>query len=137
MFQLQLRYTGIEFGKNFLRIAALRKTRMGWTVSSLKEIATKANTHQLLKDDLVISAIHTRDVLMRNCEIPLKKQKDIFATLDFHVEPLLPYSLEKAVVQAKIAEQQDNSSFLNVFSVRKDHLAHHLDTLKNFSVDAE
>src|SRR5271156_6447391 len=102
MFQLQPRYIGVEIGKSSFRFAAVHKTRGRWAISSLKEMSSEENVqlfYSQFKDDALVSALNTRDVLMRPCEIQLKKKKDIFAALDFHVEPLLPYPLDKSIIQ--------------------------------------
>ena len=140
MFISESQYIGFDTGKSFLRIAKVCKTRQGWDVSFLKEIASSENAHLLdkhLKEGVSVSCIQTREVLSRSCEIPLKKIKDIFAALDFHVEPLLPYPIDKAVIQAQITGQQDRSTSLIIHSVRKDHLQQHLDHLKENSIEPE
>jgi type IV pilus assembly protein PilM len=141
MFNLQNRFLGVDIRKASLRFAAVRKKGRQWMITSLKEIA--GETHHLplfaqrFKDEILISALPTREVLMRPCDIPLKKPKDIFAALNFHVEPLLPYPLEKAVIQAQVAAPLENATLLNIFSIRKDHLASHLELLKGLRLEPE
>jgi type IV pilus assembly protein PilM len=140
MFQLQPTYIGLEIGKSSIRLAVLRKIGNRWSLSLLKEISKEENIHLFydqFKEGLLISALQTRDVLMRPCEIPLKKTKDIFAALDFHVEPLLPYPLDKAIIQAQIASRQTQATLLNVFAIRKDHLSLHLEALKHHRFEPE
>ena len=140
MFLSQQLYIGVEVGKSALRFAALRKSRKGWAVSSLKEISGEESTklfYSQFKDGVLISAMNTRDVLMRSCEIPLKKAKDVFSALDFHVEPLLPYPAEQAIVQAQIVTQHENSTLLTIFAIRKVHLTQHLESLKNYNLEPE
>lgn len=131
---------GVEAGKTALRFASLRKTRNEWMVLSLKEIVGQEGIdlfYAKLKDPILVSALSTRDTLMRPCEIPLKKSKDIFAALDFHIEPLLPYAIDKAVTQAQIVSHQENSTSLNVFAIRKDRLSQHLEQLKTYRLEPE
>ncbi len=139
MFQLQPRFIGVDTNKKTIRFASLVRGGKGWTVSLLKEMTAVDAPHQFshLKDEILVSALNTRDVLLRPCEIALKKQKDIKAALEFHVEPLLPYSLDKAIIQPKIVSQQQNSSQLNIFSVRKDHMSYHLEDLKSLHLEPE
>lgn len=136
----QSRTIGVDAGKSSLRFAALRKAAKGWSVVSLKEISGEENIelfYAQFKEDVLVSAIQTRDLLVRPCEIELKKPKDVFAALDFHVEPLLPYPLDQAVIQGQIINTQEKTTFVNVFALRKDHLAHHLDGLKNYHLEPE
>jgi len=140
MFDLHNRILGVDLGKTSLRFAALRKKGKRWTVTALKEVVGEENVplfYQRFKEEVLVTALPIRDILMRPCEIPLKKTKDIFAALDFHVEPLLPYSLDKAIVQAQIAGPLENGTLLNVFALRKDHLQQHLESLKNAHLEPE
>ncbi len=140
MFISDSQYIGFDTGKGFLRIAKVCKTRQGWDVPLLKELSSDDNVNLLykhLKEGVSVSVVQTRDILFRCCEIPLKKPKDIFAALDFHVEPLLPYPVDKAIIQAQITAQQDRSTSLTIHAVRKDHLQHHLDYLKKNSIEPE
>ena len=140
MFISESPYIGFDTGKSFLRIAKVCKTRYGWEVPLLKEITSEDSVKLLykhLKEGVSVSAAQTRDVLFRSCEIPLKKPKDIFAALDFHVEPLLPYPVDKAIIQAQITGHHDRSTSLSIHAMRKDHLQHHLDYLKKNSIEPE
>lgn len=133
-------YIGIDLQSSSLRIAKLAKKGRGWEILSLNEISTKEQIHlfhKQLKGAYVVSTLNARDLLLRLCEIPLKKEKDLLATLDFHVEPLLPYPPENAIIQYQINEQVGNSSFLSIFAVRKDRIAHHLEQLKQWDIDPE
>lgn len=82
---------------------------------------------QLFEKSLVISALATQEVLIRQLEIKLKKDKDIQEVLLFQSEPLLPYPIDNAVVDyAKIGTTEDGT-LLTIFAARKDHLQYHLD----------
>jgi len=140
MFISESQYIGFDIGKSNLRFVKLRKTRGGWDVSFLKEISSQDPAKLLdkyLKDCATISAVQTRETLFRTCDIPLKKTKDIFSALHFHIEPLLPYPLDKATIQAEIASQQDHGTSLMVFAVRKDHLQYHLELCKKNGCNPE
>lgn len=140
MFLLQPHYIGFEIGKSSLRIVQIRKTRKGWEPLLLKEMGADLTVNPLykkIKESFSISALDARDVLVRPCEIPLTKPKDIFAALDFHVEPLLPYPIDKAIIQAQINEKLASSTSLTVSAVRKDHLALHLEYLKKYRIEPD
>lgn len=138
MFQFQPRTLGIELQASCVRVAALLEKRSGWSVT-LKELSREESRAYLSRynDAILVSALSTREMLMRPCEIALLKPKDIFAALNFHAEPLLPYPIENAVVQAQIVAKQESSSLLNLFSVRKDHLTGHLESLKAIGLEPE
>ena len=131
---------GIEMSGSLLRAAKMRKKRGEWEVLSLHEISSGDYTNLLqrqFKDGLIVSTLNSRDLLVRPCEIPLKKSKDLLAALDFHVEPLLPYPAEKGIIQIQINEQLGNSTSLSIFAIRKDHLAHHIERLKKLHLEPE
>lgn len=140
MFQLQPASIGVDIGKSSLRFAALRKTQKGWKVEALKEISSEEDPLPFCaqyKKNILISAVSTRDVLIRPCEIELKKKKDVITALEFHVEPLLPYPLEKAIVQSQIMGLRENTTLLSVCAMRQDHLASHLEVLKLHGLEPE
>jgi type IV pilus assembly protein PilM len=132
-------YFGVDAGKNFLRLAKLKKIGKHWDVILLKEIFEK-DVNPLYKDikkGVLASAISGRDVLVRACEIQLKKPKVIFDALAFHVEPLLPYPADEAILQAQIVGQHENGTSLTVFALRKDHLSLHLESLKKRELEPD
>lgn len=140
MFQLQPASIGVDIGKSLLRFAALRRTQKGWKVEVLKEISNEEDPLPFCNQynkNILVSAVNTRDVLIRLCEIELKKKKDVLTALEFHVEPLLPYSLDKALVQPQIIGVKETATLLSVCAIRKDHLALHLETLKFHGLEPE
>jgi type IV pilus assembly protein PilM len=140
MFTSPSHYIGFDVARNCLRIAKLRKTRQGWDILLIKEILNKDQVRLFdkhLSQGISISAVQTRDVLCRHLDLPLKKPKDVFAALNFHIEPLMPYPLDKAIIQSQITSQQDHSTSLAAFAVRKDHLEQHLNELKTYGIEAE
>ncbi len=140
MFISDSHYVGFDVTKSGLRIAKLRKKRNGWDIPFIKEVSAQDNVKLLYKqlgEGLTLSAIETKDLLLRSCEIPLKKPKDVFAALNFHVEPLLPYPLDKAIIQAEIAGQQEQGTTVTLFAVRKDHLERHLNAFEQYQIEPE
>jgi type IV pilus assembly protein PilM len=129
MFPFQTQTLGIEVRKNSLRLALLKKTGSKWSLVAFKEVEGSSFSIGQYKEAITVSAIPTRDILMRPCEIQLKKKKHIKAALSFHVEPLLPYPLEKAIIQSQILETKDTTTQLNVFAARKDHIGQWLERL--------
>jgi len=92
---------------------------------------------ELSEKNLVVSAVNTQEVLVRPLELKLKKEKDIEATLNFQVEPLLPYPVENAVTDKILLSKDKEGSKLTVFCIRKDHLTQHLETWDLFGIIPE
>ncbi|MFZ0564756.1 MAG: hypothetical protein WAM28_00970 [Chlamydiales bacterium] len=137
LFRKQIHYIGIEFSVSLIRIAVLSRTRKGWKVVQLKELPKQKPVEILSQEGIVISALPSRETLVRSCSIPLKKEKDILSALDFQVEPLLPYPSEKAIVQAEPIEKRGDKTILTIFAARKDHLHSHLEALYQHGVEPE
>lgn len=94
-------------------------------------ISALSNTH------LVITAADTTDVLVRPLDTLLTKNKDIDASLDFQVEPILPYPLDQAVLDKILLSKDKEGSKLSVFILRKDHLLSHLTKWKTLGIESE
>lgn len=86
---------------------------------------------------LIVSAADTQDILVRPLDLKLKKEKDIEDTLAFHVEPLLPYPVENAVIDKVTVSKDNDGSKLTVFSIRKDHLTQHIDRWTGLEINPE
>ncbi len=133
-------YVGIEKTSTSLRLATLLKKSQGWEIAHLREIALEENVNPLDKlprDAIITTGLSSREVLVRSIEIPLKREKDIQAALAFQVEPLLPYPLEKCILQKTILETQAQGTRLTVFSAKKEAIQHHLELWKTLSIDAD
>lgn len=126
-------YIGIEADGSSFKAAVLRKNRTGWEVAKVKEFPRQENVNPLdmfPKESLVVTAITSQEVLVRSCEMVLKKERDVMSALDFHVEPLLPYPSERAVIQAQIIKKHEKGTSLTTFAVRKDHIQAHLERMR-------
>jgi type IV pilus assembly protein PilM len=86
---------------------------------------------------LTISALPTQDVLVRQMEIKLKKDKDIQEVLPFQSEPLLPYPAENAIIDSIKLKPTEEGTLLTVLAVRKDHLQSHLDKWTQLQIEPE
>lgn len=86
---------------------------------------------------LVVTAIPTSEILVRNLEIQLTKERDIDAVLDFQVEPLLPYPIDDSVVDRVTLEKRKESTLLTVLAVRTDHLTQHLKQWHSLDIEPE
>lgn len=133
-------YVGIEKTSNGLRMATLIKRSKGWEIAYLREITWEdiVNPLDKLPSDAIIScALSSRDVLVRTLELPLKKEKDIVAALPFQVEPLLPYPIEKCILQKSTLEVTSTGTLLTLFSTKKEALNQHLSQWKSLSIDPD
>lgn len=136
-FPTQPLFVGIEISPSFIRVAALRRKKKGWIIEQLKEFSPPETLSSLPPEALIATAFPSREVLVRSLYIQLKQNKDIEAALAFQVEPLLPYPPDAGIVEHLIVSKGESGTLLTVLAVRKDHLQHHLDSLKPLSIDPE
>jgi type IV pilus assembly protein PilM len=92
--------------------------------------------HALVKS-LVVTTLHTHEVLVRQLEVKLKRENDIDAVLNFQAEPLLPYPAEQALVDRIRIGDTPDGTLLTVFAARKDHLQQHLNLAHQFEIEPE
>lgn len=129
-------YSGIEINKKELRVANMLKTRKGWELVSLKTYNENDPVNQL-DIGTTVSALSSREILVRSLELPVKKTKDFKAAVSFRLEPLLPYKLDRASVQTELTEKKSNTSVLTAFVCRNDHIQKHLDVLQKRELVSE
>lgn len=86
---------------------------------------------------LVVTPLITSEVMTRDLEIKLKKEKDVDAVLAFQAEPLLPYSVEEGVVDSIKIGKTEDGWLLTMLAARKDHIARHLERWHHFQVEPE
>lgn len=92
---------------------------------------------QFSEKDLVVSTLNANEVLVRQLEIKLKKERDIDAVLTFQAEPILPYPVENAIVDRIKVEDTADGTLLTVLAVRKDHMKHHIEQWPPFQLEPE
>lgn len=97
----------------------------------------KQQLQALVDQQLVVTAVETKDVLVRPLELTLTKLKDIDKALAFQIEPILPYPIDQAVVDRVILSRSKEASRLSVLILRKDHLLEHLKTWGKLKIDSE
>lgn len=90
-----------------------------------------------LNKDLVISGLNADTVLIRSFESKLKKERDIDSTLQFQVEPLLPFPIEEALIDRVIVSPLEDGTDLTLFIVKKESLQDHLDQWHELKIDPE
>lgn len=90
-----------------------------------------------LQKALIITTLKTPEVLIRQLEIKLKKNKDIEEVLLFQTEPLLPYPVDNAVLDyIKIAATEEGT-LLTVVVARKDYLQQHIEQWAKLQIEPE
>lgn len=122
-------YAGIDTGQEATHAAYLRKGRKGWELVALKTFSFNDDVKPLDKE-IIVSALPSRDTLVRTCELQIKREKDLPATLNFQIEPLLPYPVENAIVEAQLIEKKAKGMLLTAFAVRHNHIQVHLNQME-------
>lgn len=92
---------------------------------------------QLIKGELVISALASQKTLVRPLFVKLKKKSDIDAVIDFQAEPLFPFEPGEALVDWMELRKEEEGSELTVFGVKKEDVASHLESCSRYRVDPE
>lgn len=91
----------------------------------------------LVKNNLTVTTLPANEVLVRQLEVKLKKEKDVDAVLLFQAEPLLPYPIENAVVDRIKLAQTNEGTLLTILAARKDHLAQHIEQWRAWQIEPE
>lgn len=137
-FQSSSVYVGLEVLTSSIRIAHIQKKGKKWKILNLQEIPrSSALVDALPKEGIIAGALPGREVLLRPLEIPVKKDKDMAAAVEFQIEPLLPYPLDKCILQSVNIEKNALGSQLTILSAKKDHLRNYLTELKDLSIDPD
>lgn len=88
-------------------------------------------------------AIHTilpsSLVIFKEIKLPFTSRAKIKMVVDFEIEPLLPFSLNEAIIDFIITKQipEEHSSELLVAAVQKQHVAHHISIFTAAGVNPE
>jgi type IV pilus assembly protein PilM len=122
-------YCGLELTHTHLRKAYLKRRRNSYSIE-IKEWERVNLLDSPSAPGIAIAALPAREMLVRSCEIEVKKKRDLMAALEFQIEPLIPYPLQQAVIQTEIIKKKSSGTQLALFSVRKDHLRLYLASLE-------
>lgn len=91
----------------------------------------------LSKKLLTATTLTTQEVLIRPIEIKLKKERDIDSVFSFQVEPLLPYSIDNAILdRIRLSEVPDGTQF-TLCAARKDYIQSHLNKWEQLQIEPE
>src|SRR4029079_15430690 len=108
-----------------LFLAKLTATATHCTIES-SELATADESK---KGTIVASAFSSTKTLVRPLELSLVKSKDINATFAFEAATLLPYPLEKCIVDKVRISKDASQTKLQVFAALKEDIS---ESLKQF-----
>ena len=86
---------------------------------------------------LIATGLGGQEVLVRPLEIKLTKARDVDSVFAFQAETLLPYPLDKAVIERIYVSAGDQSTLLSIIAARKDHVQAHLSKWKQFQIEPE
>jgi hypothetical protein len=125
-------YIGIAAEKSIIKIAAVRKQGKKWALSKLKEIpATPAASpiDPLLTTENIISVIDSKDVLIRQLDLPLDKKAEVLAAIHFQSATLLPYPPSEGVLHTDCLFADKGKSHINIYAVKKEAIKSHIKQL--------
>ena len=96
------------------------------TVATLKQIMSQVGKVQEVR-----TALPSSVVVFKELKLPFTTHEKIKLIINFEVEPLLPFSLQDAVIDFIITKQnsEDQSAQVLVAAVQKQHVIKHLELL--------
>ncbi|MGE3953991.1 MAG: hypothetical protein AB7F31_02185 [Parachlamydiales bacterium] len=139
---------GLEVGGGVVRALVLKLEKGRWRVDRFSEIPIGKSGEAPLREAcfeaigevgsaLVITSLPPADLLVRQLDIPVSKEREIQAVRDFQVEPLLPFKLEEGVIDHEVLERSGEGVRLAVLAVLKERIAHHLEVMKGAGIEPE
>lgn len=90
-----------------------------------------------LDRNLIVSSLPADEVIVRQLEIKLKKLAAIDEVLLFQAEPLLPYSLENALVDRAVFSDTAEGTLITLFATKQDYIKAHLQLLNQWEIEPE
>jgi len=104
----------------------------------LFSLTNQDNVKQLYIDHpILVTGLAGYDVLVRSLTIPLVKTADIQAALAFQAEPLLPYSIDQALLSYQLISQTSDSSTLTLLATQQDCMQAHLESWQAQQIESE
>lgn len=86
---------------------------------------------------IITAAFPSAKTLVRPLELAVTKTKDIDATFLFEAESLLPYPIEKCIIDKVRIGRTKSSSELQLFAATKEDLKTYLDFLREYDIETE
>lgn len=130
---------GLETTSSSIKKAVVSSQQGKLTLSALSETPLDEWNSSVVGtgNPFVATGLEGSDVLTRQLNLPLKKEKDIDSALTFQAEPLLPYPVDQAVLTWSKAGESAEGSDIILFSARKDRMEKHLEHWKNLNIEPE
>ncbi len=91
----------------------------------------------IVQKNLVVTLLPSTQILARQLQVPLTKEKDIQATLPFQAEQQLPYPPEEATLDSITLEKTPTQTTLTLFAAKNQHLQEHLESWAHLYVEPE
>lgn len=90
-----------------------------------------------LRDEVVVSSVEATDVLVRQIHLEVTKEREIEQTLQFQIEPLLPFPVDEAILDHALLTRNKEGAEVAVLTVPKERLRAHLDRMTAGGVNPE
>ncbi|MCB1111616.1 MAG: pilus assembly protein PilM [Chlamydiales bacterium] len=147
-----LQAIGVDIGGRQVRAARLTLQKDGPVVEAVYRVVAADSDEDvnplyisdegkelsaLLDKELSVTALHTKQCLVRQLDLKLKKERDIEAVLAFQAEPLLPYPVDEAFLDWIPLEKSDDGTRIAIIAARKEHVAEHLEKWRRMGVEPE
>lgn len=113
---------GLEWSDQFLKIACFKESGKKYRLHKLAQLPLPSNDPERVADALgqwaekifaaesqvdVVIAIPESSIFLKELELPKVKEKGISEAINWEISPMLPFSVDEAVVQwQKIAEKE-------------------------------
>jgi len=88
-------------------------------------------------NSLIVLGLESGDCLIRNLQIPLKKDADVNEALPFQAEPLIPFPLEDAVLDWIKVSQDSKGTALTFAAAKKEAIAKALKGASDLGLEPE
>lgn len=109
-----------------------KKTHDERVVTCLKELFSKIDQRSNIH-----TALSSSQVVFKTLKLPFLNHNKLKMVIPFEVEPLLPFSLQDAIIDFIITQQHhaEGTSEILVAAVQKQHIAHHLSLFQAAGLD--
>lgn len=119
-------------GGNF---AALSLKKEGIQIDAVKPLDTE-ELHLWSRSHQVVSGFD-ETLLIRPLHLPIVKEGALTSSLPLQLESILPYPIEESVIEKIILQQNNQETFLNSLTVKKEAVQSHLEACKAYAIDPE
>lgn len=97
----------------------------------------EAEFKKLAGKSLIVTVLSAKDVLIRPLTMQLTKERDIESVLEFQAEPLIPYSVEDALVDRVTIEKDKEGTRLSIVSTKIEQMSKHLEGWHSINIEPE